>query len=121
MPRRRPGFAVQPKGALNAAAPVPRDDYFPQRDLSAPLDVERFSREVLDRRTWAVDKLSKGEFVDATGAPLSASQRAILDHEVALASARPELRVALADTVIHCAPMPESRRAWRRNVSRPPP
>lgn len=94
--------------ALNAAAPVPRDDYFPQRDLSAPLDVERFSREVLDRRTWAVDKLSKGEFVDATGAPLSASQRAILDHEVALASARPELRVALADTVIHCAPMPES-------------
>jgi len=101
---------LDPKGisALNASAPIPRDDYHPQRDLVAPLDIQKLSREVLDRRTWAREKLSKRELVDARGAPLPAPALAILEQDVALDAVTPELRVALAETVIHCAPMPES-------------
>lgn len=101
---------LDPEGiaTLNASAPLPREDYFPQRDLAAPLDVQRLAQEVLERRTWTLDKLTKHEFVDAKGAPLGPVELAILDREVPLESAAPELRVALADTVIHCAPMPES-------------
>jgi cell wall-associated NlpC family hydrolase len=101
---------LDPKGiaALNASAPLPREDYFPQRDLAAPLDVQRLAREVLERRTWTLDKLTKHEFVDAKGAPLGPLELAILEQDVALETATPELRVVLEDTVIHCAPMPES-------------
>ncbi|HTV25820.1 MAG TPA: NlpC/P60 family protein [Polyangiaceae bacterium] len=93
---------------LNASAPVPRDDYHPQRDLAAPIDIERLSQEVLDRRTWARDKLTKRELVDAKGAGLGPTELAILEQDVPLGSVTPELRVVLADTVIHCAPMLDS-------------
>jgi hypothetical protein len=101
---------LDPRGvaALNASAPQPRDDYFAQRDLAAPFDVQRLELEVLERRTWTLDKLTKHEFVDAKGAPLGPRELAILEQDVALETATPELRVVLADTVIHCAPMPES-------------
>jgi hypothetical protein len=93
---------------LNASASVPREDYHPQRDLSAPPDVPKFEREVRERLSWARDKLSRGEYVDARGAPLAEAALAILEREVSLRASAPEVRVALADTVIHCAPMPES-------------
>jgi hypothetical protein len=101
---------LDPKGiaTLDASLSIPRDDYHSQRDLAAPLDVALLQQEVNERRNWARDKLSAGEFVDASGAPISPDRLTILDHEVSFAQARPELRVALADTVIHCAPMPES-------------
>lgn len=101
---------LDPKGidVLNASAPLPREDYHPQRDLAVPLDVQKLAREVQERRSWATEKLAKGEFVDSKGAPLGPRELAILDHDVALGTAQPELRVVLADTVIHCAPLPES-------------
>lgn len=93
---------------LNASAQIPREDYHPQRDLSAPLDVARLSGEVIERRTWARDKLGSQEYVDARGAPLPPERLAILDQDVPLTAAGAVLRVVLADTVIHCAPLPES-------------
>jgi hypothetical protein len=93
---------------LNASAPLPREDYFPRRDLTAPLDVQNLAREVLDRRAWTTDKLTKHEFVDVKGAPLGPRELSSLEQDVALDTATPELRVVLADTIIHCAPMLES-------------
>jgi hypothetical protein len=99
---------VEGISTLAASASLPREDYHSQRDLAAPLDVALLEHEVKERRAWARDKLTLREYVDASGAPLPAERLAILDHEVPLARARPELRVALSDTVIHCAPMPHS-------------
>jgi NlpC/P60 family len=93
---------------LNASAQVAREDYHPPRDLTAPLDVAQLEQEVGDRRTWARDKLGAREYVDASGAAIPPVRLSILDHEVSFAAAAPELHVALADTMIHCAPMPES-------------
>jgi hypothetical protein len=93
---------------LNASLSVPREDYHPQRDLTAPLDIAKLEEEVGERRAWARDKLSTHEYVDAAGAPLPASALSILDREVALQAVSPVTRVVLADTLIHCAPMPES-------------
>lgn len=94
--------------ALNASAPIARGDYFPQRDLSEPLDVARLQREVDERRAWAREKLTRGEFVTAAGSPVPAAALAPLEHDRSLGAARPELRVVLADAVIHCVPIPES-------------
>ena len=74
--------------------------------MAAPLDVQRLAQEVLERRAWTKEKLGKREFVDAKGAPLGPAELAILEQDVALDGVTPELRVVLADTVIHCAPMP---------------
>jgi hypothetical protein len=93
---------------LNASASVPRDDYIPKRDLSVPVDVPRIEREVRERRDWAREKLSKGEYVTAAGAPVAPAALAILEQDVDVRTPAPELRVALEDTLIHCAPMPES-------------
>jgi hypothetical protein len=93
---------------LNASAEMPRGDYHPQRDLLEPLDVARLNDEVIERRTWAREKLGSGEYVDARGAPLPPERLGILDENVPLSAADPVLRVVLADTVIHCAPLPES-------------
>jgi hypothetical protein len=101
---------LTPRGitTLDASGPVPRDDYHSQRDLAQPLDVALLEQQANERRAWARDKLTAGEFVDAGGAPIPATELAILESEVSLAAAKPELRVALADTVIHCAPLPGS-------------
>jgi NlpC/P60 family len=92
---------------LNASASVPRDDYHSRRDLAAPLDVVELEQEVGERRTWARDKLSTHEYVDAAGNAIPPDRLSTLDHEVSFATAVPELRVALSDTLIHCAPTPE--------------
>jgi hypothetical protein len=101
---------LTPKGikTLDASAPIPRDDYHSQRDIAQPLDVGLLEQQANERRTWARDKLSSGEFVDAGGGAVPVAELAILDRDVSLARATPELRVALSDTLIHCAPMPRS-------------
>jgi len=93
---------------LNEALQVPRADYHPQRDLLEPFDPVDLAREVEDRRTWARDKLSSGEYVSRTGAQLPAATLTPLDANVDLAAVVPELRVALADAQIHCAPLSDA-------------
>jgi cell wall-associated NlpC family hydrolase len=93
---------------LNHALQVPRADYHSQRDLLQPLDPVELGHEVAERRTWARDKLSSGEYLSRAGAKLPATALAPLDAEVDVAKATPELRVALADAQIHCAPLAET-------------
>jgi cell wall-associated NlpC family hydrolase len=93
---------------LNQALQVPRADYHPQRDLLEPFDAADLGREVNDRRSWARDKLGSGEYVSRAGAKLPPGALTPLDAEIDLAKAVPELRVALADAQIHCAPLNET-------------
>lgn len=91
---------------LNASLQVPREEYHAQRDLLSPFDVVKMTKEVAERREWALAKLSTGEYVGAAGAPLPREELGVLEQELDLALEKPELRVALADAQIHCAPMP---------------
>ncbi len=93
---------------LNLALQVPRADYHPQRDLLAPLDAALLAGEVNERRSWARDKIGAGEYVTASGERLPAAVLEPLAYEAALEGVQPELRVALRDEQIHCAPLPES-------------
>lgn len=92
---------------LNEALQVPRPDYHSQRDLLEAFDAVELAQEVEERRTWARDKLSSGEYLSRTGAKLPAASLAPLDAEVDLASVAPDLRVALTDAQIRCAPLSE--------------
>jgi NlpC/P60 family len=93
---------------LNEALQVARPDYHSQRDLLQPFDPVDLAHEVADRRSWARDKLSSGEYLSRTGAKVPAASLAPLDAEVNLEAAVPELRVALADAQIHCAPLSDT-------------
>jgi cell wall-associated NlpC family hydrolase len=93
---------------LNQALQVPRPDYHSQRDLLQPFDPVELGHEVQERRTWARDKLSSGEYLSAAGAKLPPAALGALDADVNVANAAPELRVALADAQIHCAPLDQS-------------
>ena len=90
---------------LDASLQVPREEYFAPRDLLAPFDVAKFSVELEERRTWMREKLDSGEYVDARGNRLDAPALASLGSVVPLDVSTPELRVAVADTQIHCAPV----------------
>lgn len=102
----RPLLDVKQLETLNRAIKEPRaDDYHGPIDLLEPIDPVALTRDVVERRRWAKDKLGKGEFVGASGARLEPGVLTSLDAEVPLANVHPELRVALADTQIHCAPL----------------
>lgn len=92
-------------GRLGRVLAEPRPNYHAPHDLLAPLDPERLARDVRERREWARGKLTSGELVAASGEQVPASALESLGEEVALDAARAELRVALADTQIHCAPL----------------
>jgi hypothetical protein len=93
---------------LDQGLSVPREDYHPQRDLLAPIDSVELGTEVKERRAWAKDKLSSGEYVRSNGERFPSSALAGLDTEVGWDAATSELRVALGDTQIHCAPLPDA-------------
>lgn len=90
---------------LDRALEVPRADYHGRIDLLEPLAAAQLEREVEERRSWARDKLTSGELVSAQGTPLGPDALEPLAAEVALDGARAELRVALRDAQIHCAPL----------------
>jgi NlpC/P60 family protein len=97
-------LSPQQIATLNASLQVPRDDYHPPLDLAAPLDASQLAGEVEQRRVWAREKLSSGEYVSASGAALPRDALEILGEEVPLGNA--VLHVALKDVQIRCAPIP---------------
>lgn len=94
--------------AHNRSLLVERDGYEVPLDLLAPLDTASLARKVSDRREWARDKLSGGEFVQADGRQVAADRLKDLSAEVSWADENAELRVVLAEAQIHCAPLPFS-------------
>jgi hypothetical protein len=104
----RPLLRVRETDTLNRALELPRADYHAPLDLLEPLDHAALEREVAERRSWAKDKLGSAELVGGDGQPLTREALEPLAEEVVLAGAQPELRVALADVQIHCAPLLES-------------
>jgi cell wall-associated NlpC family hydrolase len=101
----RPLLRAAELRTLDRALEVPRADYHGRIDLLAPIDAAQLEREVAERRSWARDKLGSGELVSAKGAPLGSDVLEPLGEEVALDGSRAELRVALRDAQIHCAPL----------------
>ena len=92
----------------NRALAVPREDYHPQRDLLGPLDFEVVQKKVAERREWAREKLSSGLYLRGENQVFNERELAILDVEVDLAKATPQLRVALEDIGMRCVMLPES-------------
>ncbi|MCG8419073.1 MAG: C40 family peptidase [Proteobacteria bacterium] len=92
----------------NAAIGQPREGYFAQRDLLAPLDIAEWTRKVTERRVWARDSLREGKYLTADGQPVAASELTIFDREIPLDAVQPQLRVALESIPIRCSPRPES-------------
>ena len=92
---------------LNASLQVPREEYHAQRDLLEPLELAELVRDVDERRVWARNKLASGEYVSAAGAKLPEGALGALEAAVDLTRTSPELRVALGDVQIRCAPLPD--------------
>lgn len=100
-------LSIEDIDALNAGLAVPRAEYHGQADLLAAVDWPGMARKVEERRVWARDKLSAGEYVHGDGSAFTATELGALDAvvEVSPGAASPELRVALEVVPIHCAPM----------------
>lgn len=110
---------------LNQSIQVPREKYHAQRGMLAPVDWDQLASSVKDRLTWAKDALSAGTYIGRDERPLSRDQLAILDAAVRLPTSGEsagataadrdgdqtrnhppsELRIALDDIPIRCAPM----------------
>ncbi|RMH42601.1 MAG: hypothetical protein D6689_07680 [Deltaproteobacteria bacterium] len=103
----RPVLTPEEVDRLDAAIAIPRDGYYPQRDLLAPADLDALARKVQERRAWARDRIDGGEWVAADGTPVGDGARRAIDADVSLAAARPTLRVALADLLVRCTPIPQ--------------
>lgn len=85
---------------LDASMRVPRERFFPQRDLLAPFDAADMQAKLAERMAWLGDKFAAGEYVTRTGAAPPALATVAPGF-------RPELRVALDQVPFHCAPTTE--------------
>lgn len=90
---------------LDASLAVPREDYHAPRDLLAPFDPAKLTTEVAERLAWAREKLGSGEYVTPSGAKLAPADLSSLEASISLAEVQPELRVAVTDVQIRCAPL----------------
>lgn len=90
-------------GSLNASFSHPDNPPLGRVDLSVAPVTDEVLAEVNDRVSWLLGKISEGDYVDATGAPVSAEVRAALAPRASI-SLRPELRVALDRVQVLCGP-----------------
>ncbi len=81
---------------LNASMRVPRKAFFPQQDLLEALDQPAFLEKLDERFVWMQGKLESGEYV-------MEGDREVFSKPSAPAFA-PQLRVALQETQMFCAP-----------------
>ncbi len=86
---------------LNASYAVPRDDFYPQHDLLAPVDAATVAKKAAGRIGFIRKKLESGEYVGGDGKPVTLPDWG----ELPASEVAPELRVALAPVELHCVPV----------------
>ena len=87
--------------ALNASYRIPRENFYPQIDLLAPLDPVEFADKVNARLAWLHDKYTTGQFLERDG---SAIQQNVLENPFSPSRVQPKLHIALENIQVHCAP-----------------
>ena len=86
---------------LNASYAVPRDDFYPQHDLLAPVAPVTVARKAAGRIGFIRKKLESGDYVGGDGKPVTLPDWG----ELPASAVKPELRVALAPVELHCVPV----------------
>ena len=89
--------------ALDASMQAPRKGFFAQRDLLAPFDAVEMRDKLAERFAWFRKLFAAGDYVQRTGAPLTAD----ILRETAEPVFQPALHVALGQVPFYCAPTRE--------------
>ncbi len=83
---------------LNAAVSQPREGYFPQVDLTAPVDTDELKHKLAERSAWLAKKFASGEYVTRDGQTIASDALPTVPEP----SFSPRLQVALGEVPFYC-------------------